>query len=105
MDFFVELKFAVASDPFLDPEDPLHPRANDFRFESAQTMLDSFVANWPPMLLKWGISFALIFSVYLYTEGMRALFAGIVMVQPLPNPSTISKSPLSRWLLLALRTS
>jgi hypothetical protein len=33
MELFVEVKFADTSDPFHDPEDPLHPQANNFRFE------------------------------------------------------------------------
>jgi Fungal protein kinase len=33
MELFVEVKFADISDPFHDPEDPLHPQANNFRFE------------------------------------------------------------------------
>ena len=33
MEFFVEVKFADTSDPFRDPEDPLHPQTNEFRFE------------------------------------------------------------------------
>ncbi|KAF8224713.1 hypothetical protein L208DRAFT_1409789, partial [Tricholoma matsutake] len=34
MDLFVEFKIADTSDPFRDPEDPLHPKAGDFRFEN-----------------------------------------------------------------------
>ncbi|KAF8227716.1 hypothetical protein L208DRAFT_1491744, partial [Tricholoma matsutake] len=34
MDIFVEFKFADTSNPFRDPEDPLHPKAGDFRFEN-----------------------------------------------------------------------
>ena len=34
MELFVEFKFANTSDPFRDPEDPLHPKAGDFRFEN-----------------------------------------------------------------------
>jgi hypothetical protein len=33
MELFVEVKFADTSDPFRDPEDPLRPQANKFRFE------------------------------------------------------------------------
>ena len=33
MELFVEVKFADTSDPFRDPEDPLRPQANNFRFE------------------------------------------------------------------------
>jgi hypothetical protein len=34
MDLFVKFKFANTSDPFHDPEDPLHPIAGDFHFEN-----------------------------------------------------------------------
>ena len=33
MELFIELKRAETSDPFQDPEDPLQPKINDFRFE------------------------------------------------------------------------
>ena len=33
LELFIELKRAETSDPFHDPEDPLRPKINDFRFE------------------------------------------------------------------------
>jgi hypothetical protein len=91
MDLFIEFKIAVTSDPFSDPEDLLNPKEDDFR---SRTMLGLFVVNWPlTLLLTQGVGFAFMFSVYLYVESMRGSFVGIVMVRPLLNASTISRSP------------
>jgi hypothetical protein len=35
MELFVELKFAEASEPFCDPNDPLQPQVDKFHFENA----------------------------------------------------------------------
>jgi hypothetical protein len=105
MEFFIKLKYADASDPFRDPEDPLRPQANNFRFEKMNRMkLGLFVAHWPPtLLLTRGVSFAFTLSVYLCVCGKFARFVrldrdGVIVTWRFDYIKD------SRYLLLALRT-
>lgn len=61
MENYVELKVSEMADPFCDPDDPLHPQANDFRFEreSARPMVvETFAVKYLRMQLLSQASFA-----------------------------------------------
>ena len=80
MDLFVEFKIADTSDPFHNPEDPLRPKEDDFRFEN-----DSDDGR----LIRGQLAF----YAAAHAESTRDSFVVIVMARPLPGTSTILKSP------------
>jgi hypothetical protein len=80
MDFFVEFKIADTSDPFHDPEDPLRPKEDDFRFENDSDdgrLIRGQLASYAAA----------------HAESTRGSFVVIVMARLLPGTSTILKSP------------
>jgi hypothetical protein len=82
-----------ASDPFRDPEDPLHPQANRCRFENYLVDIQLVRGQLPLMLLlTWGVSFTFTFAVHLYWESSGGSFTEIAMVRLLRGCSTILKN-------------